>query len=81
MSDKIFKLPEWTRRMPDNAYLNSIEVNESLGFKGSQNAIANIRRILGIEPTTSHGDFGRSIKVRPKKYKLSDLRKLEGKEI
>ena len=81
MSDKVLKLPEWTRRLPGNAHLSSTEVNEALGFRGSKNAISNIKRVLGIDPAPNAGDVGRSVRARPKRYRLSDLRKLEGKEI
>ena len=82
MSKVIFKLPEWTRNLPNNACLRSNEVGEILGYKkSSANNATAVRGRLGIESNNSIDVIGRCSKSRTVQYSLGELRKLEGKEI
>jgi hypothetical protein len=83
MTAKIFKLPEWTKRLPNNAYLNQKEMCEILGYKQQVNSKA-INKKIGLDElgfSKSSMDARAPKQFRKSMWRIGELRKIEGKEI
>ena len=77
----VFKLPDWTKRLPDDACLSAKEMSCILGYKNTATSVI-INKKLGFSDDDS------SIKVRVgtsynkrRAWRIGDLRLIEGKEI
>ena len=74
----VFTLPEWTKRLPDDAYLSVAEVQSALGYKGVNKWMVKLKmKMLGVNARLSRNTRGTAIP----RYNLADLRKVEGKVI
>lgn len=75
----VFKLPEWTKRLPDDARINIKEMSFILGYKNIVNS-ALINKKLGLDDKDSiiEARAGSSLHKR-KGWRIGDLRKIETK--
>lgn len=77
----IFKLPDWTKRLPDDARLSAKEMSGILGYKNLTNSDRINKKLqLNDNDTSINARAGASPNKR-RGWRLGDLRLIEGKEI
>ena len=78
----IFTLPEWTKRLPDDARISLKELTDILGYKSSGYTLTKkVMNSFGVACGKTPKLLSRSPRMYLVMYKLGDLRRVEGKII